>query len=88
MTEEKRLALIADAKEEITQIQKCLTTYGKGWVAYHESKLERQQIALSALQAEPVALPHPYLYADDKEGYLTRIMAALKAANIPYKVAE
>ncbi|WP_210515122.1 hypothetical protein [Pantoea ananatis] len=48
-------ALIADCEAEIVELEKRLTTWGEVWIPYLQSKLRRQQIALAALTAKPVA---------------------------------
>ena len=53
MTEEKRQALIADCKAEIAEAQKALKAWGDQWIPHLQSKIERQQIALACLEAEP-----------------------------------
>lgn len=46
-------ALISDCQAEIAELEKALTTWGDAWTPYLQSKLKRQQVALSALTAEP-----------------------------------
>jgi len=48
-------ALIADCQAEIAELEKALTTWGDAWIPSLQSKLNRQQVALAALTAEPVA---------------------------------
>lgn len=53
MTEEKRQALIDKCKAEIAEAQKALKARGDQWMPHLQSKIERQQIALACLEAEP-----------------------------------
>lgn len=48
-------ALIADCQADIAELEKRLTTWGAEWIPYLQSKLKRQEVALAALTAEPVA---------------------------------
>ncbi len=57
MNNQEQQALIDDCKSDIKQLKQALKTWGAEWNSYLKSKLERQEIALAALTAEPVKVP-------------------------------
>lgn len=65
ITEETRLALIADCKAHIKHLQECIERRYTEWL---EIKLQLAQIALASLEAEPVATRCRYHSAPQSNG--------------------
>jgi len=74
MNNQERAALIADCKDEIKSLQDCILFCEEFWdddTSYYMSKLQRQQIALASLEAEPIheACYRTYYPDSDEESH-------------------